>query len=280
LSGLAAFYDSYSQLFLFIAINALLALSIYATLSAGLLSLANAAFMSIGAYTAALLTMKLQWPFLAVLLAGAAAAGLAGFLLGLPVLRLRGVFLAIATLGFGEVVRIAALNFEFTGGANGLNGIPVRTQLWQVLLALAVAGYFFARLTHSRTGHALLAIREDETAARTMGINAFYYKNFMFVIGAVLAGLAGGFSAHQTHFIAPGDFGFGTAVNVLIYAIVGGTGAFWGPMIGSTVLTVLPEALRFLRDYRGIFNGLVLLAIILFLPDGLMSLFRRRGSRA
>jgi branched-chain amino acid transport system permease protein len=161
-----------------------------------------------------------------------------------------------------------------TGGALGLNGIPVKTDLWQVVLALAAASYFFVRLGHSRAGHALLAIREDETAARTMGINTFYYKNLTFVVGAVIAGLAGGFSAHQTHFIAPGDFGFGAAVNFLIYAIVGGTGAFWGPMIGSTVLTVLPEALRFLQSYRGIFNGLVLLGIILFLPDGLMSVFR------
>jgi len=278
---LAGFYDAYQQLLLFAAINALLALSIYATLSAGLLSLANAAFMGIGAYTAALLTLKLQWPFAVVLLAGCAVAGVAGFLLGLPVLRLRGVFLAIATLGFGEVIRIAALNWEVTGEANGLNGIPVRTDLWQVVIALLAVSYFFVRLRHSRTGHALLAIREDESAARTMGINTLYYKNFTFVAGAVIAGLAGGFSAHQTHFIAPGDFGFSTAGNVLIYAIVGGTGAFGGPMLGATLMTVLPETLRFLKDYRLIFNGLVLLGIILFLPNGLLSLFELRfGKRA
>ena len=280
MQALATFYDAYSQLFLFIAINALLGLSIYATLSAGLLSLANAAFMGIGAYTSALLTLHAHWPFAAALLAGCLAAGIVGFLLGLPVLRLRGVFLAIATLGFGEVMRIAALNWEPTGEANGLNGIPVRTELWQVVLALIAAGYFFVRLSHSRTGHALLAIREDESAARTMGINTTYYKNFVFVVGAVLAGLAGGFSAHQTHFIQPSDFGFSTAVYILIYAIVGGTGAFWGPMLGAALLTILPETLRFLKDYRTVFNGIVLLGIILFLPDGLVGLFRLRPRRA
>jgi branched-chain amino acid transport system permease protein len=279
--AIAGFYGAYEQLLLFIAINALLALSIYVTLAAGLLSLANAAFMGIGAYASALLALDLHWPFPAALLAGCLLAGATGFLLGLPVLRLRGVFLAIATLGFGEVVRIAALNWDATGGPLGINAIPADTRLWQVVLALIAAGWFFARLGHSRAGHALLAIREDESAARTMGINTLYYKNFAFVVGALLAGLAGGFSAHQTHSIEPSNFAFGLAVTILIYALVGGTGAFWGPMLGSTVLTVLPEALRFLRDVRGIFDGLVLLAIILFLPNGLMSLFQLRlGKRA
>jgi branched-chain amino acid transport system permease protein len=282
MAALAAWYDAYSQLILFVAINGLLALSIYATLSAGLLSLANGGFMAIGAYTSALLTLKAHWPFAAVLLAGCLAAGLVGALLGLPALRLRGVFLAIATLGFGEVVRIAALNWDYGGGALGLNGIPVKTQLWQVLLVLVALGWYFVRLPHSRTGHALLAIREDEAAARTMGINTVYYKNFTFVVGALIAGLAGGFSAHQTHFIQPSDFGFSTAVNMLVYAIVGGIGTFWAPVVGSTVLTVLPELLRPLHDYRGIFNGVVLLLIILFLPEGLGSLvtlpWRRRAA--
>ncbi|MBV9120206.1 MAG: branched-chain amino acid ABC transporter permease, partial [Chloroflexi bacterium] len=249
------------------------------TLSAGLLSLGNGAFMGIGAYTSALLTKFYHWPFPAVLLAGCVVAGVSGFLLGLPVLRLRGIFLAIATIGFGEIVRIVALNWEPTGEALGLNGIPVITELWQVVVALIVVSYFLIRLRHSRTGHALLALREDEAAARTMGVNTFYYKMLTFTIGAVIAGLAGGFSAHQTHFIAPVDFGFSTAANILIYAIVGGTGAFWGPMLGAVLLTVLPESLRFLNDYRLIFNGLVLLLIIIFLPDGLITLFRYRPGK-
>ncbi len=271
---LAGFFRAYDQLLLFAAINSLLALSIYATLSAGMLSLANGAFMAIGAYSSALLTLNQHWPLAASLAAGSLLAGAVGFLLGLPVLRLRGVFLAIATLGFGEVVRIALLNWEPTGGPLGLNAIPATTRLWEVALALVVVSYYFVRLRHSRMGHALLAIREDEPAARTMGINTFYYKNCAFVTGALIAGLAGGFSAHQTHSIEPANFTFGLAVNILIYAIVGGTGAFWGPMLGSTLLTVLPETLRFLKDYRLIFNGLVLLGIIIFLPNGLMSLFQ------
>ncbi len=241
-----------------------------------MLSLANAAFMGIGAYTSALLTLTQHWPFAASLLAGCLVAGAVGFLLGLPVLRLKGVFLAIATLGFGEVVRIAALNWDLTGGPLGIPAIPALTQLWQVVLALIVVSYYFLRLRHARAGHALVAIREDEAAARSIGINTFFYKNLAFVVGAAIAGLAGGFSAHQTHSIEPGNFTFALAVNILIYAIVGGTGTFWGPMLGSTLLTVLPELLRFLKDYRLVFNGLVLLAIIIFLPNGLASVLRGR----
>ncbi len=274
LSFLLSFYDSYSQLFLFAAINLMLALSIYVTLSAGLLSLGSGAFMGIGAYTSALLTKFYGWPFPVVLLAGAVIAGAGGLLLGLPVLRLRGIFLAIATIGFGEIIRIVALNWEPTGEALGLNAIPVKTEFWQVVLALVAVCYVLVRLRASRTGHALVALREDESAARTMGINTFRYKLLALTLGAVIAGLAGGFSAHQTHFIAPSDFGFATAANILVFAIVGGTGAFWGPMLGAALLTVLPESLRFLKDYRLIFNGLVLLAVIIFLPEGLMSLVR------
>jgi branched-chain amino acid transport system permease protein len=263
-------------------INAILALSIYVTLACGQLSLANAAFMGLGAYTAALLTLRLAAPFPLALLAGGLLAAAVAMPLGLPVLRLRGVFLAIATIGFGEVVRVAAINASgLTGGASGLAGIPAQTELWHLVLTLAILSYFFWRLRGSRLGYAFEAIREDESAARTMGINTARYKLIAFIISAFIAGVAGGFFAHFSNAIAPRDFGFTRAVDILVYAIVGGTTLFVGPMLGAALITVLPEFLRNLKVVgiepgaaTVLVNGLVLLLVILFLPNGLISLLQ------
>src|SRR5215211_298334 len=162
------FLLTYESLVGFIGLNGLLALSIYATLSCGQLSLANAGFMAIGAYTASLLTLNAGWPFGAALLAAALVPAVAAVPLGLPVLRLRGVFLAIATIGFGEVVRLAFVNWDYTNGALGLVAIPQKTRLWMVYGALGTGAFVFARLRGSRVGYALEAIREDEVVARTM----------------------------------------------------------------------------------------------------------------
>lgn len=278
---------AYSSVVVFIGINAILALSIYTTLACGQLSLANAAFMGVGAYTAALLTLRLDAPFPLVLLAGGLLAALAAVPLGLPVLRLRGVFLAIATIGFGEVARVVAVNAEgLTRGASGLPGIPAKTELWHLLLTLAALSYGFWRLRGSRLGYAFEAIRQDESAARTMGIDTARYKLTAFVASAFIAGVAGGFLAHVTNAIAPRDFGFGRAVDILVYAIVGGSTHFAGPMLGAALITMLPELLRTLKGIgiepgaASVFvNGLVLLLVILFLPNGLLSLGRRRPRR-
>ena len=277
---LSYFFSVYGSLVNFIGINAILAMSLYVTLSAGQLSLGNAAFAGIGGYTAGILTTKLGLPYGVALLAGALNAALIGFLLGLPVLRLRGVFLAIATLSFGEVVRIAAVNLKITGGAEGLLGMPTRTKTWIIYLTVIGVGYFLARLRHSRTGWALQSIREDETAASAMGINTTYYKTLAFTIGAAIAGLAGAMYAHLNYIISPGEFGFSAAVNLLIYCIVGGSRVWYGPIFGATLLTALPEILRGIGVTAGpirmFVNGVILLLVILFLPNGLVSLFQRR----
>src|SRR5207245_9942286 len=162
---------AYQSLLAFGGINGLLALSVYATLSCGQLSLANAGFMAIGAYTGALITLHAKGvPVVAVLAASALAPAIVAVPLGLPVLRLRGVFLAIATVGFGEVVRLAFVNWDYTNGAMGLVAIPQRTKLWTIALSVALALFVLGRLRGSRTGYALEAIAEDGTAARTMGI--------------------------------------------------------------------------------------------------------------
>ena len=282
------FWLTYGSVVIFVLINMLLGISIYFTLYTGLLSLANAGFMAVGAYVSAVLTVHFGTPFLPALLAGAFGAALLGWLLGLPVLRLKDIYLAIATLGFGEIIRIVAINFDkFTGlnwlgGAQGLDRIQKLTTPTGLLIALFILCVFLVQLHRSRAGRALAAIRRDESVAASMGINVFQYKLLAFVLGAFVAGLAGGFSAHQIRFVGPNAFSFSTAVNILAYAVLGGMGHWAGPLVGAAILTILPEALRFLNEYRGIFNGIILVAVIIYLPNGLVNptwwrrVFRRK----
>ena len=276
------FVANNAKLLQFLAINSLLALSIYFTLACGQLSLANAAFMGMGAYASAVLTTRAGWPFPAVLLAATLAPALVGLAIGLPTLRLRGVFLAIATIGLGEVLRVVIVN-RATGGAEGIRSIPVKTADWHLALALAAAIFLCWRLRGSRMGYAFEAIREDETVARTMGINTTFYKLTAFVLGAALAGLAGALKAHLFIAITPGDYGFVAAVDILTYAVVGGTIHYLGPVLGASLLTLLPELLRYVGLPAGwqrqLVNGAILLLVILFLPNGLVSLFAARWRR-
>jgi branched-chain amino acid transport system permease protein len=271
------FWSTYSTLILSIGINAMLALSIYLTLSCGLLAMANAAFMGIGAYTSALLTVHLNWPFSLVLLAGGLSPVLVALLIGVPTLRLSGVYLAMATLGFGEVVRVVVLNLELTGGPLGLNGIPLQTEWWHVALLLLLTLYGLARLRRSKVGRAFEAIKEDEVAARLMGIDVTAYKLLAFMLGALIAGIAGALNAHSTFFISPGEFGFEKAVDILTMAVLGGIASPVGPVIGAALLTLLPELLRFLKDFRLTVNGLILILVVLFLPRGIWDPLRFRA---
>ena len=284
---LSTFWAVYSNLVLTIGINALLALSIWLTLSCGLLALANAAFMGLGAYTASLLTMNLGAPFPVAVLGGIAVPTVIALLVGLPTLRLSGVYLAMATLAFGEVVRVFLLNADsLTGGALGLSGIPQLTQWWHVLLALVVVLLVLWRMRRSRIGRAFEAIKQDEIAASLMGIGVLAHKMLAFALGGAIAELAGALSAHLTFFIGPNEFGFDRGVDILTMAIFGGIGGLTGPVLGATVITLLPELLRSFRDYRTMINGAILVLVVLFLPKGLWdparmrSWFGKKGSRA
>jgi branched-chain amino acid transport system permease protein len=264
------FWAVYSNLVLGLGVNALLALSIYLTLSCGMLAMANAAFMGIGAYTAALITMNYDVPFIVSILLGMSAPAVVAFLMGKWTLRLSGVYLAMATLAFGEVVRIVILNAEsLTGGALGLNGIPQLTQWWHVLLALLLVLLVLWRLRHSRVGRAFESIKEDETAAGLMGIDVGAHKMLAFVMGASIAGLAGTLNAHLTFFIGPAEYGFDRGVDILTMAILGGINGLAGPVLGGAIITLLPELLRGFADFRLMINGVILVLIVLFLPKGL-----------
>jgi branched-chain amino acid transport system permease protein len=267
----------------FMLVNAILGLSIYLTLYTGMFSLANAGFMAIGAYTGVILTQQVGLPLWAGLIGGMMLAGVIAIPIGLPVLRLRDIYLAIATIGFGEVVRIIILNFDtivssivgykvvLTEGALGIKGIPKSAETWHLILFLIIASYFIIRLNRSRFGLAMAAIRQDENAASNMGIDVVYVKNAVFVMSAVLAAAAGVLKAHLTRTVGPNDYDFSLAVDILAFAVLGGTSTFMGPIIGGFVLTALPEILRDFKQYRGIVNGAILLLVIVYLPSGLVN---------
>ena len=277
MTSFADFWSTYSSLIFTVGIHALMALSIWLTLACGLLSLANAASMGIGAYTAALATLNLGWSFPLVLAAGSLAPVVVALAIGVPTLRLSGVYLAMATLAFGEVVRVAILNMEITGGPEGLNGIPLVTDWWHIALALALVCYGLTRLRRSHVGRALEAIKEDDVAARLMGIDVGRHKLFAFALGAAIAGLAGALNAHYTFFISPREYGFENAVDILTMAVLGGISSLVGPVLGAAILTLLPELLRFLHDYRLAVNGVILVVVVLFLPTGIWDARRIRA---
>jgi branched-chain amino acid transport system permease protein len=270
---------AYTTTIAVIGISALLALSVWLTLYAGQLTLGNAAFMGIGAYASALLGRHLDTPFPLALAIGAVAAAALATPLGLVVFRLRGVYLAIATLAFGEVVRVILLATPITGKGQGLNGIPPKTELWHIYLSLVVVAYVLWRVQGSTVGRAWAAIREDELASASQGIAVGRYKLAALVAGALIAGWAGGLSAHVTFSIDPSDFGFSKAVQILVFAVVGGIPNVLGPILGASLLTALPEVLRPVKDFRDIFQGVILLLVVIYLPRGLVSFADVRRTR-
>jgi branched-chain amino acid transport system permease protein len=272
-----SFWSTYNTIVFSIGVNAMLALSIYITLSCGLLSMANAAFMGIGAYAGAMISMNTGLPFPVALAAGGILPALVALIIGIPTLRLSGVYLAMATLGFGEVVRVVVLNMESTGGPMGLNGVPLKTEWWHIVLLLGATLFMLARMRRSKIGRAFEAIKADEVAARLMGVNVDGYKLLAFVLGAVIAGIAGVLNAHFTFTIGPGNYGFDMGVEILTMAIFGGTSNLIGPTLGAAILTLLPEMLREFNAYRLVLNGLILVLVVLYLPKGLWDPKRIRG---
>ncbi|HVJ52498.1 MAG TPA: branched-chain amino acid ABC transporter permease [Aliidongia sp.] len=265
------FFWSYQSLIYAVGVNGLLALSMYAVLAAGQLSLAQAAFMGLGAYSSALLTVKLDLPFPLVLLAAMAIPALAALVIFTPTLKLSGVYLALATIGLGEVLRSVFVNAEITGGALGLSGIPEKAGLGLIYGALILALAGFTLMARSRLGRALEAMRQDEVAAGVMGIDLPACKLAMLVVSAMLAGLAGALNAHVSSFIGPNDYGFDQAVTILSFALLGGIGSPFGPVLGAVILTLLPELLRPLHDFRLVVNGLIIVLAVLFMPRGLLA---------
>lgn len=279
--NLATFYAQHSKLIDQIGINALLALSLSVCMQAGQLALAQAAFMGVAAYVSAILSLTYHWPLLAAILAAMLASTLVAGLLALPVRRLRGVFLAIATIGFGEIVRVLANNMHVTGGAEGLSGIPPDASTLTIYLSLVLVAVALFAISRTKFALAVALVREDENAARGVGVDVGFVRFATLALGGAIAGLAGALYAHSQFFITPADFGFGRMEAILVWCVIGGVTSPIGAAIGAALLTILPETIRFLADYREVTNGVILLAVILFAPQGIAGLWRRvRAARA
>jgi branched-chain amino acid transport system permease protein len=267
------FYNQHELLIAQIGINAILAIAIFVTFYSGQLTLANAGFMAIGAYTTVIMSLYLPTPLPLNMLVGALLAGLVSVVIGLPVLRLRGVFLAIATIGFVEALRLGViLNVPITGEGQGLHN-PAADPLGgivPILISLPILAYLVWRLTRSRLGQAWSAIREDELAASSNGINVPLYKMIAFVISAVLAGYAGALETHINFFVDPTEYGISRTIQILTFAVVGGTTNVFGPIVGAVFLTALPEIVRQFAAYRDVVNGVILILVIIFRPQGIV----------
>jgi branched-chain amino acid transport system permease protein len=252
-----------------IGIAFLLALSVYVILATGQLSLGNAGFMAIGAYASALLTVNGGVPLPLALLISAFACGLIGAGVGFPALRLHGIYLALATLGFGEIVRSFFQNFELTGGAAGFHGMTVTTPL---MIWLYAGATFLLVLAIGRS-HLWLKFRavcDDEVASDIIGLNTTLIKIGAFGLGAAIAGLAGGLFAHFHVYIEPNNFGFEKSIEMVLYVILGGSTVVLGPLLGATLLTLLPEFLRFMAEWRLATYGALLILMLMFRQQGII----------
>ena len=250
----------------------------------GLLDLGYVAFFAIGAYSDAILTTLYGWNTWEALPVGIGLAMLSGVILGLPALRLRGDYLAIITLGFGEIVRIVALNLHITGGPNGIPGIPNPPKIfgivfdlehpqnffWAVLVLILLVIWMIRRFTIRRPGRAWEAIRQDEDVAALMGVNTLVYKLWSFVIGAAVGGAAGVIYASKIIVISPDMFNFDVSILILACVVFGGIGNIWGVVLGASILAYLPERIRFIADARQLVFGLVLIIMMNLRPDGLL----------
>jgi branched-chain amino acid transport system permease protein len=268
---LGDFLWTYQSLITSLGVNGLLALSMYVVLAIGQLSLGQAAFMGIGAYASALLTLHFDLSFPFVLAAAMVIPAAIALAVGVPTLRLSGVYLALATIGLGEILRIYLVQSDLTGGALGLSGIPVKADFTLIYACLAAAMLALTLICRSRIGRAMEAIREDEVAASVSGINTARYKMAALVASAILAGLAGALNAHASSFIGPNDYGFDAAVTILSFALLGGIGSPFAPLLGALILTLLPEVLRPLHDFRLVVNGLIIVIAVLYMPQGLLA---------
>jgi branched-chain amino acid transport system permease protein len=292
------FIDSYGFLIVSMMFSALLALSLYLPLMTGQLSLASPGFYAIGGYIAAVLSTKVfsfdgAYPIVYVLIemvVAALASGVLAILVGIPALRLRGIYLALATIAFVEIVRVVSLNLEITGGAVGIFNVPqpFSNQFGYIVIALPLlllTMFLVYRLERIRIGRAFIALREDELAAAAMGINPTYHKVLAFTLGAMLAGTVGAVSAHFLNTWNARQGTFDVSILILAYVLIGGSQTFVGPVAGGLVLTALPEVLRaisgiqglpswftqFLKDGRFIIFGLLIMISTIFFPQGLIS---------
>lgn len=265
--------DYYQVTLAMICINIILATSLnLITGFTGQFSLGHAGFMSIGAYTCAIITLNMtsRYSFIIGVFAGAILAAIIGFLIGIPTLRLKGDYLAIATLGLAEIIRILLLNFDFTGGARGLDSIPQYTNWTWLFIFTAGTIIIIQNFIKSSHGRACISIREDEIAAEAVGINSTKYKVLAFVIGAFFAGIAGALYSSYFYYLKPDLFGFLKSIDILVIVVLGGMGSITGSILAAILLAVISTYLQAFAELRMVIYSIVLLLIMIFRPQGLM----------
>lgn len=243
--------DGYTQsVLVFAGINIIAAYSFFVPFKTGQVSLGQAGFMAVGAYSSAILTQKFGLSFAIALPVGGLLAGLIGVIVGFPALRIKGIYLLLLTLGFSEIVQVVVLSWDYTGGAQGMRNIPFNPHTLAYAIGLIVIlAIFFSRLERSSLGRAMDSIQQDEIAAEVMGVDVVRIKLLAFGVGAMIAGFAGALYAHHTTYVDSTTFNVMLSVEILTYVVVGGGSTFWGPALGASVLTLLPEFLRALRDW-------------------------------
>lgn len=286
LIGTKTISNYYNKIIVLIGINIILAVSLnLATGYLGQLPLGHAGFMAVGAYASAIFmkgvasTLPLWLSLPAGLILGGVFAGIFGFIIGIPALRLKGDYLAIITLGFGEIIRVILLNidsvlgFNLTYGALGLKSIPKTTTFLNAFICVGITCFVIHTMMKSRHGRAVLSIRENEIAAESCGINTTYYKTMAFVMSAFFAGVAGSLYAGNIGILDPSGFGFMRSIEILVMVVLGGMGSMIGSVISATVLTALPELLRAFADYRMVAYSLLLIIVMIFAPKGLMGTY-------
>jgi branched-chain amino acid transport system permease protein len=288
--GVSYFSSYFNRYYLGIAIdvgiNIILAVSLNLINGhTGQFSLGHAGFMAVGGYTAASITLALSKQltsvaavpalFVVALLAGGFIAALVGLAVGVPSLRLKGDYLAIVTLGFGEIIRVVFQNMESVGAASGLKGIPGYTNLFWAWSLAAVTVFVVASLVNSTYGRGFVAVHDDEVAASAMGINPTRYKVTAFVVGAFFSGIAGGLYAHHKTFLSPTGFDFLKSIDIVVMVILGGMGRTAGVILAAIVLTLLPEFLRGVASYRMILYSLMIIVLMMARPQGLFTFGRK-----
>lgn len=236
----------------------------------GLFSFGHAGFMAIGGYTTAFMMMKLHIPFVPSLLLGGVMAGFAGLIIGKLTLKLKGDYFCIATLGFGEAIRLILENVQIFGGARGWPGLPLKTTMTTVVIIDIIAIIILANVVKSRQGRNMIAVREEELASQVIGINLFKYKVTSLIISAFYAGIGGGLLGTYLGFLQPKIFSYARSTELTIIVIFGGLGSISGSVIGALVLVALPELLRSFANWRLVVYGAAVVFIMIARPEGLM----------
>lgn len=262
---------------IFAGLNILLAWSAYVILMSGSLSFANGAFMALGAYGSGVLTVKFGWPLLAALPIAAVGTALIAALIALPALRTRGVYLILVTIGISLCLRAVLESTAYTGGVRGMSGL-IGTQIWHIAVLIILVGALLWWISKSPLQRILDAVREDESVARSMGINTVFVKTVMFSVGAAIAAMAGGLYAHHMVFVRPENFDILVSIYIVLYVILGGTNNMWGPVLGALAMTLLPEVLRGAAEWRPTLFGVLVVLMLLVKPEGLLA-FRTRSIR-